>query len=68
MASMERDSMSSWRLELACHEVQEGQPLKVLGLLIAELHDLVVALPESLHSQPVPCLLVINLLQDSSMA
>lgn len=46
-----------------CHEVQEGEALKVLGLLVAELHDLVVALPQSLYAQPMPGVFVINLLQ-----
>ena len=47
-----------------CHEVQEGEALKVLGLLVAELHNLVVALPQSLYAQPMPGVLVINLLQN----
>ena len=46
-----------------CHEVQEGEALKVLGLLVAELHYLVVALPQSFYAQAVPGVLVINLLQ-----
>ena len=49
-----------------CHEIQEGQALKVLGLLVAELHNLVVALPQSLYAQAMPGVLVINLLQDQT--
>ena len=55
-----QQSLQVWR---TCHEVQEGQPLKVLGLLVAELHNLMVALPQGLYAQPVPGVLVINLLQ-----
>lgn len=47
-----------------CHEVQEGETLKVLGLLVAELHNLVVALPQSLYAQPMPGVFVINFLQE----
>lgn len=46
-----------------CHEVQEGEALKVFGLLVAELHYLVVALPQSFYAQAVPGVLVINFLQ-----
>ena len=46
-----------------CHEVQEGEALKVLGLLVAELHNLVVALSQGLDPQPMPCVLVVQLLQ-----
>lgn len=45
-----------------CHEIQERQALKVLGLLVAELHNLVVALSQSLDTQPVPGVLVVKLL------
>lgn len=44
------------------HKVQERETLKVLGLLVAELHNLMVALPQRLYAQPVPGVLVINLL------
>ena len=52
-----------WITNLTCHEVQKGQALIVLGLLVAELHNLVIALLQSLHTQSVPCVLVIQLLQ-----
>ena len=35
-------------------KVEEGEALEIFGLLIAELHDLVVALPQRLHAEPVP--------------
>mmetsp|Transcript_31726 Transcript_31726/g.82115 ORF Transcript_31726/g.82115 Transcript_31726/m.82115 type:complete len:632 (+) Transcript_31726:248-2143(+) len=50
-------------LQVAGDEVQERQALKVLCLLVAELHDLVVALAQRLHAQLVPCLLVIKRLR-----
>ena len=50
-------------LEVAGDQVQEGEPLKVLGLLIAKLYDLMVALSEGLHAQTVPRVFVVQLLQ-----
>jgi hypothetical protein len=47
-------------VQLAGDEVQEGQPLPGLGLLVAELHDVEVALPQRLHAQPVPGVLVVQ--------
>ena len=35
-------------------EVEEGEALKVLGLLVGHLDDLVVALPQCLHAQLRP--------------
>ena len=48
--------------ERAGDEVEEAEALEVLGLLVAVLHDLVVALPQRLHTQPVPDLLLVQLL------
>lgn len=42
------------RPHLAGDEVQEGQALKALGLLVAELHNAKVALAQRLNAQPVP--------------
>mmetsp|Transcript_30277 Transcript_30277/g.77203 ORF Transcript_30277/g.77203 Transcript_30277/m.77203 type:complete len:1034 (-) Transcript_30277:1092-4193(-) len=50
-------------LQVAGDEVQEGQALKRLGLLVRELHDLVVALAQRLHAQLVPRVLVVQLLR-----
>ena len=47
-------------LDVPGDEVQEREALKVLGLLVAELHDLVVALAEGLDAQLVPGLLVVQ--------
>ena len=49
-------------------EVQEGQALEVFGLLVGKLHDVVVALPQSLRAQPAPRVLVIQLLQYIGMS
>ncbi len=51
------------KMPCTCHEVEEGEALKVLGFLVAELHNLVVALPQSLYSQSVPGVLLVDLLQ-----
>ncbi len=51
-------------LHVAGDQVQEAQALKVLGLLVAVLHDLVVALAQRLHTQPVPGFLVVQLLHE----
>mmetsp|Transcript_6035 Transcript_6035/g.20784 ORF Transcript_6035/g.20784 Transcript_6035/m.20784 type:complete len:298 (+) Transcript_6035:3498-4391(+) len=49
-------------VDVASNEVQERQPLKVLALLVRKLDYLKVSLPQGLHSEVVPCLLVIKLL------
>ena len=49
-----------------CHEIQEGEALKVLGFLVAEFHNLMIALPQSFYTQPMPGVLVINFLQDQT--
>lgn len=50
---------------LACHEIQERQALKVFGLLVAELHNLMIALLQSFHTKSVPCVLIVQLLHHS---
>ena len=41
-------------LRVASDEIEEGEALKVLGLLVGHLDDLVVALPQCLHAQLRP--------------
>ena len=50
-------------LGVARDEVQEGEALKVLGLLVGKLDDLVVTLPERLDAELVPSVLVVELLR-----
>ena len=57
-----RDPVLRSPAALACDQVEEGEALEVLGLLVAVLHDLVVSLPQRLHAQPMPCLLLVQLL------
>ena len=52
-------------LHVARDEVQEGQALEVLGLLVAELHYVVVALPQRLDAQARPGVLVIQFLDNT---
>ena len=55
--------MRSLAQQRTCDEIQEGEALEIFGLLVAELHDLVVALPQGLHAEPVPGVLVIQVLR-----
>ena len=51
-------------LQDTCHEVQEGQTLKIFGLVVAELHNLLVHLPQGF--KPIPSIFVVNLLHSSN--
>ena len=53
-------------IQNTCHEVQEGQSLKVFGLVVAELHNLVVPLLQGFYPKPMPSIFVVNFLQDSN--
>mmetsp|Transcript_29522 Transcript_29522/g.56731 ORF Transcript_29522/g.56731 Transcript_29522/m.56731 type:complete len:303 (-) Transcript_29522:1577-2485(-) len=50
-------------VEVSSDQIQKAETLKVLRLLVRELHNLVVALAQRLHPQAVPSLLLVNLLR-----
>jgi hypothetical protein len=49
-------------VEISSDQIQKGQAIKILGLLIGCLHDLVVALAKCFHSQFMPTLGLVQLL------
>lgn len=47
-------------LQIASDKIEEGEPIKVLGALVAHLHNLVISLQQCHFSQFLPAVLVIQ--------